>query len=203
MTCRILKAGETASGSISAMRATMPPSMRLYNTRLTFSLRKGPDMLSIRAAAAEDVPLLRAMILELAVYEKLDHKTVVSDADLLRDGFGAHPKFRALLAYWNGQPAGYALFFEFYSSFQGRPGIFLEDIFVRPAFRKKGIGKELLAQVAKIAQDENYFCLRWEVLDWNQLAIDFYRQLGATFMDEWKAVRLTGDALAAVAVQAR
>ena len=160
-------------------------------------------MLSIRAVTADDVPLLRTMIYELAAYELLEHKTIVSDVDLLRDGFGPQPKFRALLADWDGQPAGYALFFEFYSTFQGRPGIFLEDIFVRPAFRKKGIGKELLSQVARITRDENYFCLRWEVLDWNQMAIDFYQQLGATFMNEWKNVRLSGDALQNLAAQAK
>jgi GNAT superfamily N-acetyltransferase len=152
-------------------------------------------MLSIRPATADDALLLKTLIHELATYEHLDHETIITEEDVLRDGFGAHAKFRALIAEWNGQPAGYALFFEFYSTFQGRAGLFLEDIFVRPELRKKGIGTELLARVATVAWDEDYFCLRWEVLDWNQPAIDFYRKLGATFLDEWKAVCLIGDAL--------
>lgn len=152
-------------------------------------------MLSIRPATADDALLLKTLIHELAKYEHLDHETIITEEDVLRDGFGAHAKFRALIAEWDGQPAGYALFFEFYSTFQGRPGLFLEDIFVRPELRKKGIGKELLARVATVAWDEDYFCLRWEVLDWNKPAIDFYKALGATFLDEWKAVCLIGDAL--------
>ena len=152
-------------------------------------------MLSIRPATADDALLLKTLIHELATYEHLDHETIITEEDVLRDGFGAHAKFRALIAEWNGQPAGYALFFEFYSTFQGRAGLFLEDIFVRPELRKKGIGTELLARVATVAWDEDYFCLRWEVLDWNQPAIDFYKKLGATFLDEWKAVCLIGDAL--------
>jgi len=159
-------------------------------------------MLSIRPATAADALLLKTLIHELAEYEHLDHETIITEEDVLRDGFGPHPRFRALIAEWEGQPAGYALFFEFYSTFQGRAGLFLEDIFVRPQLRHKGIGKELLAHVAKIAWDGDYFCLRWEVLDWNKPAIDFYRKLGATFLDEWKAVCLIGDALQAVAPQA-
>ena len=121
-------------------------------------------MLNIRPATSDDAYLLKTLIHELAVYDKLEAETIVTEEDVLRDGFGAHPKFRALIAEWEGQVAGYALFFEFYSSFQGRAGLFLEDIFVRPPLRKKGIGTELLARVAKIAWDEEYFCLRWEVL---------------------------------------
>jgi GNAT superfamily N-acetyltransferase len=152
-------------------------------------------MLAIRPATADDALLLKTLIHELAKYEHLDHETIITEEDVLRDGFGAPAKFRALIAEWDGQPAGYALFFEFYSTFQGRAGLFLEDIFVRPELRKKGIGKELLARVATVAWDEDYFCLRWEVLDWNKPAIDFYKNLGATFLDEWKAVCLIGDAL--------
>jgi len=128
---------------------------------------------------------------------------LITEEDVVRDGFGPKPKFRALIAEWDGQPAGYALFFEFYSSFQGRAGLFLEDIFVRPQYRKRGIGSELLAHVARIAWEEDYFCLRWEVLDWNSTAIDFYRKLGAEFLDEWKAVCLIGDALQAVTAKAK
>jgi len=117
----------------------------------------------------------------------------------VRDGFGPLPKFRAVIAQWNGEPVGYAIFFEFYSSFQGRAGLFLDDIFVRPAFRKHGIGTALIKHVAGIAWKEKYFCMRWEVLDWNKPAIEFYNNLGATFLDEWKPAILIGDALEAAA----
>ena len=160
-------------------------------------------MLSIRPATADDALLLKTLIHELAKYERLDHETIITEEDVLRDGFGPTPKFHALIAEWEGQPAGYALFFEFYSTFQGRAGIFLEDIYVRPTLRKKGIGKELLARVAKFAWDGDYFCLRWEVLDWNKPAIDFYKNLGATFLDEWKAVCLIGEALQAATSKAQ
>ena len=160
-------------------------------------------MLNIRPATKEDAQLLRDLIHELAKFERLDHETIITVDDVLRDGFGPRPRFRALIAEWDGQPAAYALFFEFYSTFQGRAGLFLEDIFVRPQFRKKGIGTDLLAAVAKIAWDEDYFCLRWEVLDWNTPAIDFYKNLGAEFLDEWRAVVLIGDALQAVTTKAK
>jgi GNAT superfamily N-acetyltransferase len=160
-------------------------------------------MLNIRPATKNDAPLLRNLIHELADFERLAHETIITEEDIVRDGFGAMPKFRALIAEWDGQPAGYALFFEFYSSFQGRAGLFLEDIFVRPQYRKHGIGRELLAQVARIAWEEDYFCLRWEVLDWNSTAIEFYRKLDAEFLDEWKAVCLIGDALQAVTAKAK
>jgi GNAT superfamily N-acetyltransferase len=156
-------------------------------------------MLSIRPATRHDAWLLHSLIHELAKYERLDHETIVTEEDVLRDGFGPRPKFRALLAEWDRETAGYALFFEFYSTFQGRAGLFLEDIFVRPQYRHHGIGKELLARVAKVAWEESYFCLRWEVLDWNTTAIGFYKNLGATFLDDWKAACLIGDALQAVA----
>jgi GNAT superfamily N-acetyltransferase len=156
-------------------------------------------MLSIRPALDEDAALLATLIRELAEYENLSHEVSMTDEDVVRDGFGPAPKFRAVIAEWGGQAVGYALFFEFYSSFQGRAGIFLDDLFVRPAFRKRGIGRALLAHVAGIAFREKYFCMRWEVLDWNKSAIDFYGSLGAVFLDEWKPAILIGDALQAVA----
>jgi GNAT superfamily N-acetyltransferase len=156
-------------------------------------------MLSIRLAAVNDATLLRTLICELAEYERERDQVVITEADLVRDGFGPEPKFRALIAEWNGQAAGYALFFGFYSTWVGRPGLFLEDLFVRQEFRGKGIGKVLLAKVAGIAQRENCYGMRWEVLDWNQPAIDFYKSLGATFLDQWKSVLLTGEALKRVA----
>jgi GNAT superfamily N-acetyltransferase len=152
-------------------------------------------MLSIRAATVNDVALLKALIFELAEYERERDQVVITEADLVRDGFGPQPKFRALIAEWDGQAAGYALFFGSYSTWEGRPGLFLEDLFVRQTFRGKGIGTALLANVAGIAKRENCYGVRWEVLDWNQPAIDFYKRLGATFLDQWKSVLLTGDAL--------
>jgi len=160
-------------------------------------------MLSIRPATIKDASLLASMILELAQYEKLDHEAAVTAESIARDGFGPHPKFRAIIAEVDGKAAGYAVFFEFYSTFQGRAGLFLEDLYVKPSLRKQGIGQALLNYVARIAWEEDYFCMRWEVLDWNKPAIDFYRRLGAVFLDEWKAVMLIGDPLQAAADSAK
>lgn len=160
-------------------------------------------MLSIRPATLEDAPLLSRLIHELADFEHLAHEAAVTEADLARDGFGNHAKFRVVIADWDGQAVGYALFFEFYSSFQGRAGLFLDDLFVRPEFRKKGIGRALLAHVARIAWKEKCFCMRWEVLDWNAPAIKFYQNLGAQFLNEWKSAVLIGDPLQSVAEEAQ
>lgn len=151
-------------------------------------------MLRIRAATVDDVPLLRQMIVEFAAFERLEKFVTVTEEALLRDGFGRQRRYRALLPEWDGKLAGYAFFFGFYSSFQG-PGMFLEDIYVREQFRGKGIGKALMAEVASTALREGFCAMRWEVLDWNQPAIDFYKKLGATFLDDWKEVRLSGDSL--------
>jgi diamine N-acetyltransferase len=159
-------------------------------------------MLSIRPATKDDAALVTAMIREFAEFEHLEHEVNTTAEDLLRDGFGPQPKFRAVIAQWDGEPVGYAVFFDFYSSFQGRAGLFLDDLFVRPAFRKHGIGKALLAHVAGIAWREKYFCMRWEVLDWNTPAIDFYKKIGAAFLEEWKPAILIGDALEAAAKEA-
>jgi GNAT superfamily N-acetyltransferase len=160
-------------------------------------------MLSIRPATINDAPLLSTLIRELAEYEHLGQEAAVTAEDVVRDAFGPRPKFRALIADLGGQVAGYALFFEFYSSFQGRAGLWLDDLFVRPQFRKQGIGKALLAHVAAIAIREEYFCVRWEVLDWNELAIGFYRKFDSVFLDEWRAACLIGDPLQAVAEQSK
>jgi GNAT superfamily N-acetyltransferase len=160
-------------------------------------------MLSIRPATAADATLITTLIGELAEYEHLSHEVGITEEDVLRDGFGAQPRFRAIIAEWEGEVAGYALFFEVYSSFQGRPGLLLEDLFVRSQYRSMGVGKALLARVAEIALREKYSYLRWEVLGWNTPAIEFYKKLGGIFLDEWKVVFLLGDALQAVAGDAK
>ena len=156
-------------------------------------------MLSIRSATREDVPVMRSLICGLAAYERKAHKAVVTEGDLSRDGFGPRPKFRTLIAEWQGEPAGYASFFYFYSTFQGRPALFLEDLFVLDKFRGKGVGKALLAAVAKLALEEGCYGLRWEVLDWNRPALQFYERLGADFLNERKVVAMTGEALRGLA----
>lgn len=152
-------------------------------------------MFVIRPATKEDVSLLRQLILELADYERERHLVSVTEADLLRDGFGSEPKFVALIAEWNGDAAGYALFFGSYSTLEGRSGLFLEGLFVRPRYRSRGIGKALLSRVARVAHAEGCYGIRWEVLDWNEAAIAFYRGTGAVFLEEWKSMALTGEQL--------
>jgi GNAT superfamily N-acetyltransferase len=145
-------------------------------------------MLTIRPATRGDIPVIKKLIEELADFEHLPAS--VTEQSLARDGFGASPKFRVLMAEWQDQPAGYAFFFDFYSTFEGRAGIYLEDVYVRPEFRGKGVGKAFFAEIAKLARDENCFAVRWQVLDWNQSAIEFYEQLGGIFLKEWQTVQL-------------
>jgi GNAT superfamily N-acetyltransferase len=151
-------------------------------------------MLRIRAATVEDVPLLMQMIVEFATFERLAEHVTVTEEILAREGFSPQPRYRVLLPEWDGKGAGYAIFFPFFSSFAG-PGLFLEDIYVREEYRGKGIGQALMAEVAAKAVQEGFSAMRWEVLDWNQPAIDFYKKLGATFLEEWKQVRLDGENL--------
>jgi GNAT superfamily N-acetyltransferase len=158
-------------------------------------------MLTIRTATVDDAALLRTLIWELADYEKEPDEVRITADDLARDGFGATPQFRALIAEWEGQPAGFALFFGYYSTWRGA-GLYLEDLLVRPDFRARGIGKALLAQLAQIARQENCIVLRWEVLDWNKSAIEMYESLGADFLDDRRNVLLMGDALQKLADKA-
>lgn len=151
-------------------------------------------MLSIRPATIDDAGLLRTLIRELAEFERQLDLCVIEEADLERDGFGPDAKFRALIAEWDGQPAGYALFFGYYSTWFG-PGLYLEDLFVRPRLRGRGIGIAMLRAVARIALQENCCGMRWEVLDWNENAIALYKSLGAEFHDRWKSVLLTEEPL--------
>jgi GNAT superfamily N-acetyltransferase len=158
-------------------------------------------VLSIRPATAEDAGLLRTMIRELADFECELDSVSITEADLVRDGFGADPKFRAVIAEWDRQAAGYAFFFHFYSTWQGRQ-LFLEDLFVRPQFRGKGVGKALLSYVANIAKNENCRAMRWEVLDWNKSAIELYKSLGASFLDDWRLVLLPSEGVQRLAGKA-
>lgn len=157
------------------------------------------NSLSIHPATRDDIPALLGLIRGLATYEKKPQAVVATEQDLVRDAFGPHPKFRALIANWRGQPAGYASFFHFYSTYQGRSALFLEDLFVLDQFRGNGIGMALLSAVANLAIDEGCFGLRWEVLDWNHPAIEFYKKLGATFLNERKVVAFDEEALRRVA----
>jgi GNAT superfamily N-acetyltransferase len=150
---------------------------------------------TIRPATEADVPQILAFIRALAVYERAPDSVTATEAGLLRDGFGPNPFYYCLFGDYNGQPAGFALYFFNYSTWNGRPGIYLEDLFVQPEFRGLGIGKALLRQVAAIAVEKNCPRLTWAVLDWNTPAIDFYRAMGADFLDEWRTVRVKGDAL--------
>jgi GNAT superfamily N-acetyltransferase len=156
-------------------------------------------MVVIRYAERSDVPLILELIRELALYEREPHAVLASEADLIRDGFGERPFFQCFIAEEDGEPAGFAFYFFNYSTWRGRPGIHLEDLFVRPAFRGKGIGKALLAKVAAVAVENHCGRLQWDVLDWNQTAIDFYHSLGAKFLDEWSIMRVTDEALTALA----
>ncbi len=157
-------------------------------------------MIRIRPATVHDVALLRTMIRELAEFERELELVTISEDDLARDGFGENPRFRALISEWNGQPAGYALFFNYFSTWIGR-GLFLEDLFVRETFRGQGVGRALLAEVARIAVDEHCYGIHWEVLDWNEKAIAFYKALGAEFRDRWRPVLLAGEPLQRLAAQ--
>ena len=154
----------------------------------------------IVTATSDDVPLIRQFILELAEYERArPGEAPVTEQDLEQTLFGERPAAEVLIAYLGDEPAGFALFFHNYSTWLGKRGIYLEDLFVRPAFRKHGVGFALLRALARIAVDRDCGRLDWSVLNWNELAINFYKQIGAKHMDEWSTFRLTGDALARVA----
>jgi GNAT superfamily N-acetyltransferase len=152
----------------------------------------GPD---IAPATPNDVPLILQLIKELAEYEKLSHEVVATEALLHRALFGDGPRVQAVIASSAGQAAGFALFFHNFSTFLARPGIYLEDLFVRPAFRGAGIGKALLVHLARLACETGCGRLEWAVLDWNKPAIDFYASLGAKPVRQWVLNRLTGAAL--------
>jgi GNAT superfamily N-acetyltransferase len=152
-------------------------------------------MLQIRAAQSVDVGTILKLIRGLAEYEHEPQAVEATEQDLLRDGFGDHPCFHCALAEWNSEPVGFALYFYNYSTWKGRPGIFLDDLFVYPEHRGKGIGKALLLHVARIAASQNCGRYEWLVLDWNTPAIEFYESLGGKRMKQWLPVRVEGQAL--------
>jgi GNAT superfamily N-acetyltransferase len=158
-------------------------------------------MLLIREARPGDVGTILTLIRGLAEYEREPLAAQATEQDLLRDGFGDEPKFRCVIAEWQGAAAGFALYFHNYSTWKGRSGIFLEDLFVLPEYRGKGIGKALLLHVARIAVAENCGRYEWQVLDWNTPAIEFYEALGARRMKQWLPMRVEGTALLSLAAK--
>jgi len=155
----------------------------------------------IRPATPADVPVIARLIRALAEYERLTHEVILDEDRLQQHLFGPRPYAEVLLAEDNGQVVGFALFFHNYSTFVGKPGIYLEDLFVEPACRGRGLGKALLQALAKLAIERDCGRLEWAVLDWNEPSIQFYQALGAKPMDEWTGYRLTGEALRGLATR--
>jgi len=155
--------------------------------------------LHIRRARPTETGLVLSLIRELAEYEKLLHEVEATEAMIDAALFGDNPLLFCEIAEWNGEPAGFAVWFVNFSTFSGRSGIYLEDLFVRPAYRGQGIGKALLAYLAKLCVEKGWARLQWSVLDWNTPSIAFYKSLGAVMMDEWTVCRVNGPALAALA----
>ena len=156
----------------------------------------------LQPARPEDTPLIVDLIRDLAEFERLADQVCVDPALLEQHLFGPRPYAECVIAWSGGEAAGFALYFHNYSTFVGRPGLYLEDLFVRPAYRGQGYGEALLRHLARTALERGCGRLEWSVLDWNQRAIDFYRKLGAEPMDEWTVFRVSGDALAQLAVRA-
>jgi GNAT superfamily N-acetyltransferase len=154
-----------------------------------------PAPLRLRPAVVADVPVIRTLIEGLADYERLRQACVATDAKLAASLFGEHPAAEVVLAEWAGEPVGFALFFRNYSTFLAAPGTYLEDLFVQPAFRGRGIGRALLAHLAALTVARGGERLEWSVLDWNEDAIRFYRAQGAVPQDEWTVYRVTGQPL--------
>jgi GNAT superfamily N-acetyltransferase len=152
--------------------------------------------IEIRPAKSEDVETIFQLIQALAEYEKLSHQVTGTVAQLHEHLFGIHPCVEAILADHQGQPIGFALFFTNYSTFLTKPGIYLEDLFVMPEYRSKGIGKAILSALARLALERDCGRLEWSVLDWNEPAIAFYERIGATILPDWRTCRVTGEAIA-------
>ncbi|WP_425501243.1 N-acetyltransferase family protein [Pseudoxanthomonas suwonensis] len=158
--------------------------------------------ISLRPATPADIPLVLSLIRDLAEYERLSHEVVATVADLEAALFGPRPAAEVVIAECDGQAAGFALFFVSFSTFLGKPGLYLEDLYVRPDFRGRGIGRRLMTHLAALAVERGYGRFEWSVLDWNAPAIAFYRSLGARPMGEWTVQRVDGQALQALAAQA-
>ncbi|MFZ2324186.1 MAG: GNAT family N-acetyltransferase [Ignavibacteriaceae bacterium] len=151
------------------------------------------EKLIIRKAEEKDIPNIISLIKELAEYEKLLHLVEITDDKLKKILFGENKFVEVLIAEYDGILAGQALFFNNFSTFVGKPGIYLEDLYVKPEFRSKGIGKKLLQKIISLAKERDYGRVEWCVLDWNKSAIDFYKNIGAVELEEWKIFRLTSD----------
>ena len=159
--------------------------------------------IAIRPATPADLPLIAQLIRDLADYEKLAHEVRFDEAVLGQKLFGPRPYAEVVIGELDGEPQGFALFFHNFSTFEGKPGIYLEDLFVRPAARGSGLGKALLAQLAALAIERDCARLEWSVLDWNEPAIGFYQRLGAKLMDEWTGMRVEGANLAQLGAATR
>jgi GNAT superfamily N-acetyltransferase len=152
-------------------------------------------MFEIKPATIDDVPLILSFIKQLAEFEKLSHEVVATEDTLKQTLFGDKPYAEVVIGYLNKEPVSFALFFHNYSTFLGRPGIYLEDLFVKPEIRGQGIGYKMLVYLARLAKSRNCGRVEWWVLDWNEAAIDFYKRIGAKPMDEWTVFRVTGTEL--------
>ena len=157
--------------------------------------------IAIRAAIKADAALIFALVRELADYEKLSGEVDATSDSIAAALFSAQPRLYCDIAEWNGAPAGFAVWFLNFSTFRGRHGLYVEDLFVRPAFRKRGIGKALMARLARRCIEQGLARFEWAVLDWNAPSVAFYRSIGAKVMDEWRICRLSGEALQAFAAQ--
>jgi GNAT superfamily N-acetyltransferase len=155
----------------------------------------------IRPATVDDVPIILSLIRELAEYERLSHEVVATEGLLRESLFGERRGAEVLIACCKGASAGFALFFHNFSTFLGRPGIYLEDLYVKPKFRGRGIGRALLTHLARLAKERGCGRLEWAVLDWNEPAIKLYKSIGAVPMDEWTVYRVTGEALETLATR--
>lgn len=152
-------------------------------------------MLTLRPAVPTDAALILDYVRELAAYERDPDAAVATEADIRRHAFSEHPLVKVTMAEWDGQPSGFALWFLNFSTWEGKPGIYLEDLFVRPAYRRNGIGKALLKHLAALAVEEGWTRFVWQVLDWNTPAIEFYEAQGARVMRSWITCRVEGDAI--------
>ena len=158
-------------------------------------------MLNIRQATSADAAVIASLVRELAEYEKLAHEARATDVDFARELDSSNPVIHVLIAEWDGTPVGFALYFFNFSTFVGRPGLYLEDLFVRPAQRSNGIGRALLRALARVAQDRDCGRMEWAVLDWNEPALRFYQSLGARQMNEWIIHRLTPSEISRLAAE--